>query len=333
MTRRRGDAEKDAESAIYLSAPRVPSRLRASASNACPLSRRGCLALLGAAALKADSEPTLVHEWRKIAAGIDGTVGASALHIESGFQASLRGVTRFPLASVCKTPIAMNMLALVDAGKFYLDDWIEVLPEDVVRSVSPIAERWPRERSFRLDEMLELMIAQSDNTAVETLYRIGGGSAAMAERFRQWGADGIRIDRTERQCGLDAHASMHRFLADPRDTATPDGMVGFLRRAFRCELLSPRSTVRLFRMMEAATTGPGRIKGLLPAGVVVAHKTGTTATVNGLNGSTNDVGVITLPQGAGHLAVAFFVKGSRRQDSVRDLAIASLARAAYEACV
>ena len=297
------------------------------------LSRRWCVALLGAAALRADSEPTLVHEWRKIAAGIDGMIGASALHIESRFQASLHGANHFPLASVCKTPIAMNMLALVDAGKFYLDDKIEVLPEEVTTSVSPIGERWPREHSFRLDEMLELMIAKSDNTAVETLYRVGGGSPAMTERFRQWGAEGIRIDRTEKQCGIDARASMHRFLGDPRDTATPDGMVAFLRRAYRGELLSARSTARLFRMMEATTTGPGRIKALLPAGTVVAHKTGTTTTVNGLNGSTNDVGVITLPQGAGHLAVAFFVKGSRRADAVRELAIASLARAAYEACV
>jgi len=33
--------------------------------------------------------------------------------------------------------------------------------------------RWPPQRRFPLCEMIELMVAQSDNTAVETLFRIG----------------------------------------------------------------------------------------------------------------------------------------------------------------
>lgn len=298
------------------------------------LRRRECLALLGAAAAKAATEPLpLLHQWRQIALKSDGMVGASALHLDSGFHASLNGAARFPLASVCKVPIAMNMLALVDERKFYFDDLIEVLPDEVTTSVSPIGERWPRERSFRLEEMLQLMIAQSDNTAVETLYRIGGGSAALSARARQWGAESIRIDRTERQCGQDASASMRRFLADPRDTATPDATAGLLRRAFRGELLSEGSTARLIRMMESTTTGPARIKALLPAGTVVAHKTGTTATIKGLNGATNDVGVITLPRNAGKLAVAFFVKGSRRDQDAREHVIALLAKAAFDACL
>ncbi len=297
------------------------------------MSRREWLALLAAGSAWGAAIPPLERQWRQIARTIDGTVGASAFHQGSGLQASLNGAVRFPLASVCKAPIAMNLLALVDARKFYLDDLIEVLPEEVTTDVSPIGQRWPRERRFRLDEMLDLMIAASDNTAVETLYRVGGGYVALAARFRQWRTEGIRIDRTERQCGRDAFASLRRFLADPRDTATPDATVDFLRRAFHGELLSPTSTARLARMMEATTTGPARIKGLLPKGTVVAHKTGTTPTVGGINGSTNDVGVITLPRGAGQLFVAFYLRGSRRDLAARELVIARLAKAAYDACL
>jgi len=295
------------------------------------LSRREWLALLAVAAARADGVSPLEREWREMTAQSGGTVGAAALHFTSGFRASLNGAMHFPLASVCKVPIAMNMLALVDEGKIYLDDMIEVLPDEVTTEVSPLGERWPREHSFRLDEMLELMVAKSDNTAVETLYRVGGGQAALAARFRQWQVEGIRIDRTERQCGRDANLSMHRFLADPRDTATPDATVEFLRRVFHGDFLSTRSTARLIRMMQATTTGPGRIKGLLPAGTVVAHKTGTTATVKGLNGSTNDIGVITLP-GGGQLAVAFYLKGSHRDLETREATIARLAKAAFDAC-
>jgi beta-lactamase class A len=124
--------------------------------------------------------------------------------------------------------------------------------------------------------------------------------------------------------------AMRRFLDDPRDTATPNGTIQLLVRAFRGELLSEALTARLVEILKATTTGPDRIKGLLPAGTVVAHKTGTTSTVAGLNGSTNDVGVIMLPKGAGRLAIAVYVRGSTRDQETRERIIARIAKAAFD---
>jgi beta-lactamase class A len=123
---------------------------------------------------------------------------------------------------------------------------------------------------------------------------------------------------------------MPRFIADPRDTATPDGTVQMLKRLFR-ELLSASSTARAVEILEATTTGADRIKGLLPAGVVVAHKTGTTGTAGNLNGSTNDVGVIILPKGAGQLALAVYLKGGKSNLPAREMIIARIAKAAFDA--
>ena len=67
------------------------------------------------------------------------------------------------------------------------------------------------------------------------------------------------------------------------------------------------------------------------SGTIVAHKTGTTGTVQGFNGSTNDVGVITLPGNAGRLAIAVYIKGSSRSEAVREKVIAQIARAAFDA--
>ena len=293
------------------------------------LTRRQYLYLFGAG-LSAAPVNTLSERWRQIAAETDGTVGAAVLHLGSGQHVSLHGDERFPLASVCKLPIAMHILAMVDEGKLSRNASIEVERQDVTTQVSEVGERWPKQRRFPLDELLLLMVAKSDNTAVETLYRIGGGAAAITARLRNWQLDGIRIDRSERECGRDAAASMPRFLADPRDTATPDGTVQLLKRLFRGELLSASSTARVVEILEATTTGAKRIKGLLPAGVVVAHKTGTTGTANGQNGSTNDVGVITLPQKAGQLALAVFVKGSTRDLPAREMVIARIAKAAFD---
>jgi beta-lactamase class A len=264
-----------------------------------------------------------VSDWKRIAAESDGTAGAAALHLRSGQRASLHGDDRFPLASVCKLPIAMVIFEKIEQGKLSADQEIEIPAEDVVTSVSPIGEQWPRQKKWKLDRMVELMIAKSDNTAVQTLYRMGGGGAAITARLRTWGLNGIRIDRDERTAGHDAAASgMAAFLDDPRDTGTPNDTADLVRAA-----LDGR---RLRTILEATTTGEGRIKGLLPPGTTVGHKTGTTGTDSkGLNGSTNDAGFIRMPDG-GDLLVAFYLKGSTRDLAAREETIARLARAAYD---
>jgi beta-lactamase class A len=303
--------------------------------------------------------PDIEERWRQFARETDGTVGAAALNLRSGRMASLNGKERFPLASVCKLPIALNILAQVDEGKLSLNQNIEIPLYDVVPSVSPIAERWQRQKSFPLRDLVSLMIAKSDNTAVQTLFRLSGGQAGMAERFRKWKIAGMRVDRSERRCNLDAagvrnippvsewtprvvedlmaaiaprerQLALRRFLDDPRDTGTPDGTVHLLKRLFTGELLSKEMTSYLVKTLESTTTGKARIKGMLPPGTVVAHKTGTTSTVMGLNGATNDVGVVTLPNGAGRLAIAVYIKASTRDEAARDSIIARIARTAFD---
>ena len=320
--------------------------------------RRQCFLAAAGAIPAAYDGRRLTEKWRRIASATDGTVGAAALHLSSGALASLHGEERFPLASVCKVPIAANILALVDEGKLARNEQIEVLPRDVWAGVSDLEKRWPAQQHFKLDEMVELMVAKSDNTAVETLFRIGGGAQAMRARFQQWKIDGVRVDRSERQCALDRNGVVHfpppaewtdrrlealmnkvapadryratlQYLADPRDTGTPDGTVALLARLFRGEALSKPSTARLIECMKATTTSPTRLKGLLPPGTVVAHKTGSTGTVNGLTAATNDSGVLFLPNGS-QLAVSVYVKASTRTASDRDRVIARVARAAFD---
>jgi beta-lactamase class A len=119
-------------------------------------------------------------------------------------------------------------------------------------------------------------------------------------------------------------ASAKRFDADPRDTSTPDGMTKLLEMIFRKNLLKTESAELLLDIMRRCRTGDARLKGLLPAETIVAHKTGT------IGGTTNDVGIITLPDGAGHVAIAVFVKASDKDAAPRERAIAEIARAVHD---
>jgi beta-lactamase class A len=75
--------------------------------------------------------------------------------------------------------------------------------------------------------------------------------------------------------------------------------------------------------MERCITGGKRLKGLLPAGTVVAHKTGTLMSI------ANDVGIVSLPDGRKFI-IAVFVKGDTKGVEVQDRVIAEIARTAYD---
>jgi beta-lactamase class A len=93
-------------------------------------------------------------------------------------------------------------------------------------------------------------------------------------------------------------------------------------------------------IMEQCRTGRSRIKGLLPANVKVAHKTGTWAIdepeylrypgSKELFRFASDVGIITLPNGKGHIAIAVYVKSKSASDYPRSRSIALASRAVYD---
>jgi beta-lactamase class A len=77
-------------------------------------------------------------------------------------------------------------------------------------------------------------------------------------------------------------------------------------------------------MERARTGGERRLRANLPAGTEVAEKTGS-----GEN-TTNDIGLITLPEGRGHLAIAVLIDGSKLTTAAQEKLIAEIARAAYD---
>jgi len=76
-------------------------------------------------------------------------------------------------------------------------------------------------------------------------------------------------------------------------------------------------------------TGQKRLKGALPPGTPVAHKTGTSQTANGKTNATNDIGLIALPNGH-RIAIAVFVNASPADEATRERTIAELARLAFD---
>ncbi len=289
-----------------------------------------------------------------------GSVGAAIVHLESGRAVYLNRATGFPMASTVKVPIAVRLLTQVDQKELRLDSMITVRPGDLHPGSGTLTELFNQPGVvLSVRNLMELMLRISDNSATDILLRTAGGGAAVNERLAALGIAGIRADRPTVRLIADyigvrdlrsddlgitefgrlsaavgdsaRRVALASFDADPRDTATPEGMARLLELIWRRRAVSQASGDLLLDIMYRCITGADRIKGMLPPDTRVAHKTGSLAPSAHLRGgrTVNDVGIIDLPNGAGHLVTVVFVKNA--DDAVKgERAIAHIARAAYD---
>ena len=307
----------------------------------------------GAEAAAAPDLTALTARLEQIVRTSPGDVGVALTHVETGAHLSIHGDQRFPMASVYKLPIAVEALAQVAEGKLELSRAVTLGPNDI-RACCTLSRRYPRGGvTLTLGDLIELMMIESDNSAVDAVLKLVGGPAVVEQRLRAQGFKDININRYDAQISLemtgvrelvadsdwtlelqrrliaavtpaDLRDARARYTtSDPRDTTTPDDMAALLVRLQRGDLLPWPYGEQLIDRMSHAKTGLRRLKARLPPDTVVAHKTGTTDVV------INDVGVITLPESGGHLVLAVFVKnGGQRATMAR--AIAEIAAASYE---
>ena len=300
------------------------------------------------------SETALEEEWARLEPLSGGSLGLAAVHLETGRTAYLHPDEPFPMASTYKVPIAVELLRRVDEGEFGLDHMVELELSDLSPGSGTLSRLFDDPGvSLSILNLMELMLLISDNSATDLCLRAAGGGERVTSRMAELGVEGVRVARSTADLitdyvgaeGLPPRSQRTRttyteyygqvsdearaqareeFEMDLRDTATPRGMADLLAKIWNGEGLSKESRDLLIDIMERCETGTGRLKGRLPEGTVVAHKTGT------IGRTTNDVGIVYLPSGAGHVVVAAFVKESDLPVPERERAIAEAARAAHD---
>ncbi len=296
----------------------------------------------------------LNSEISRLSQAARGTVGVGALHLESGRAFYQNADDAFPMASTYKVPIAYQLLHRVDAGEISLSEMVKLDSWDLHPGSGTLTRLFDDPGVvLSLHNLLELMLLISDNSATDLVLEAAGGGSAVTARMKALGLGGIRVDRptlkliadwigiekmppeqewspeTFRKLVSDLseeerNKAASRFEQDERDTSTPRDMTGLLAKIWKKEGLSDKSAALLLDIMERCETGENRIPGMLPGDTKVAHKTGT------IGGTTNDVGIVTLPHGRGHLALSLFVKESEVPVSEREKVIAQIARALYD---
>lgn len=274
--------------------------------------------------LSVSAQAPLHQQFQDIAAQAGGRVAVYAQVLETGDTTSLNAHVHAPMQSVYKFPIAMAVLHAVDQGKLKLDQPIHVTKADYIRvGHSPLRDAHPDGNiDVTVRELLRYNVAESDGSACDVLLHLLGGTAAADKYIHSLGVKEISIATTEK-------VQTENELVQYRNWSTAAGLVQLLHMFYTGKELSPSSQQVLMDLMVNSTPGPHRIKGQLPAGTVVAHKTGTSGTQDGLTRATNDVGIITLPNGQ-HLLLAVLITDSRADEATRERVIAAAAKAAFD---
>jgi beta-lactamase class A len=259
-----------------------------------------------------------------IAKSSKGIVGVSILGLESRDTLSVSGDARLVMHSIMKFPIALTVLHWVDSGKLTLDKKIHIKKKDLPKTYSPLRDKYPDGNvDVSISDLLGYMVSLSDNDACDILLKVIDGPKTVQDYMLHLGIRGIAVRASEADMASSWELQYTNWCKPKEATILLD-------KFYKGDILTKPNTDFLYKILTETTTGPHRIKGLLPAGTIVAHKTGTSPTnAQGLSPATNDVGIITLPNGK-HLAISVFVCNSTDNEAARDAVIAKIAKAAFD---
>ncbi|SES40466.1 serine hydrolase [Psychrobacillus sp. OK032] len=217
-----------------------------------------------------------------------GTWGIVLEDLDVGEKWALNENELFYAASVIKVPLMVAVFSAVERGEIALTDQIILKEEDIVGG-SGVLQHLTQETSFSLQDMIMLMIIQSDNTATNIL-------------IDQVGVE--HIVQTMKEVGMDKSTFYNKLMMNrpnPKgfNRITASEIAKLLKLMATGELVSADASKQMLDIMKKQ-----QIKDCLPAKLPspysnfnngmtaweLAHKTGW------IPGTRHDVGIFYVGQ-------------------------------------
>ncbi|PZR33817.1 serine hydrolase [Caulobacter segnis] len=256
------------------------------------------------------------------------------------------GDRSFVLGAAARVPILAAVAAEHAAGHLDLGETIAVRDVDLSPPPSRIADDWPARQAYTVRELQDLARA-GDNTALDLLTKRIGGPGAVNGWLDVRQLAGISVDRYRRQIKTEAvglgsfrqgwrgeaawrqaleaippaqrGAAARRHEADPRDTATPVGMVRLL------ETFNTREVFASADPRPLLGGDPGYLAAVLPEGASIWQAAGSARPDLGGVAESHAVALIALKDGR-RIALAVFLTRSPAEARAREAIIAEAGR-------
>ena len=250
-------------------------------------------------------------QMRKLEKASGGRLGVFCLDTGTGRHWGWRAQERFPMCSTYKLLAVGAVLAKVDRGEESLGRVVKFDRRQLV-AYSPVTSRRVS-TGMTVGALCGAAMTVSDNTAANLLLASLGGPHAVTEFARSLGDKRTRLDRNEPDVN-------EALPGDPRDTTTPEEMVGDLEALVLEDALSPASRALLTKWLVEDKTGEKRIRAGVPADWREGDKTGS-----GDRGTTNDVAILWPPHRKPVLVAAYLTGATVSRDA-REATLAAVGR-------
>lgn len=284
------------------------------------------LFLFIACQISAQTTDSLRQQIEKIVSTKNAIVGVSIIGNHEKDTISLNGEKHFPLQSVFKFHIALAVLSQIDKGKLKLHQKIKIEKKDLLPDLySPIREAYPNGAILPISKILEYTVSLSDNVGCDVLLKLIGGPKVVEDYFVEHQIKDLSIKLNEEQQQANWDLQFQNWT-------TPAAGNEVLAKFYynKNKLLSQKTYDFIWKVMRATETGVNRLKGQLPKGTIVAHKTGSSGTnKEGLTAAVNDIGMVFLPNGD-YFFISVFVTDSKENAATNEKIIADIAKVAWD---
>jgi beta-lactamase class A len=275
---------------------------------------------------QAQSLDALKNQLASITADKSATVGV-AIKGWNGDTLSIHGDQPFPMQSVFKYHIGVVMLAHIDQGKFKLNQKVKVDEKELLPGLySPLRDKNPQGGTFTIAQLIEYAISVSDNVACDVLLCLLGGPEVVEAYFHQLAIKDISIKINE-------EVMQGNWNMQYKNWTTPKATNEALQLLYENKrpILSKKSHAYLWKVMRNTSTGKMRLKGQLPKGTVVAHKTGWSGKNKelGVTAAVNDIGIVFLNKKQ-YFYISVFVTDSREDNETNEKIIADVCKAVWD---
>ncbi|MDD5439393.1 MAG: class A beta-lactamase-related serine hydrolase [Candidatus Omnitrophica bacterium] len=209
-----------------------------------------------------------------------GTSGIIIKDLDKDWELYHNKTRLFKSASLVKIPIMCAYFYAAAEHKVDLQQKIQLKRSDIT-SGSGILKGMPIGTSYTLDNLIRIMVTESDNTASNILIN-NLGFNTLNGYFKKLGLKDTNLSRKmmdfkARKRGVENYSS-------PRDMAL------LLQKVYDNKLVSPSVSEKVLRLLAGQKIND-RIPRRLPKGTVIAHKTGLE------QGACHDVGIVFTDRG------------------------------------
>jgi len=225
--------------------------------------------------------------WQLLKNGVAGELrdfrGIAAVVIKDlgkNWEINSNADLRIASASMVKIPIMAAYIYAAREGKIDLKSMVQIRKSDFTPGSGELKFESPG-REFPVEDLIVLMVTESDNTAANMLIeKMGFDTVNMY--FKKIGLKFTNLSRKmmdfkERKEGVENYT-------------TASDMACLLEKMYRGKFIDPAASKQCLEILACQQVND-RIPKKLPAGIVVAHKTGLE------NGLCHDAGIVYAPNG------------------------------------